>query len=93
LSGGLATYQITADPELEGKLSQVFIAFDVSLLGHPDSSKQVDQIIQHLQFASGTGEQVRYPGERVLKIREENMTKGIPLSEELWNEVRNLVNR
>jgi 3-dehydro-L-gulonate 2-dehydrogenase len=87
LSGGFATYQITADPELESNLSQVFITFDASQA----SSNQVDQIIQHLQSSSGGGEQVRYPGERVLKIREENMVKGIPLNEEVWNEVKNLV--
>jgi 3-dehydro-L-gulonate 2-dehydrogenase len=90
LSGGLATYQIAADPELESKLSQVFIAFDLSVFNDGDSSNRVDQIIEHLQFSSGTGKQVRYPGEHVLKIQEENMTKGIPLNEDLWTEVRNL---
>jgi 3-dehydro-L-gulonate 2-dehydrogenase len=89
LSGGLATYQITADPELESKLSQVFITFDPSVFSD-ESSKQVDHIIEHLQFSAGTGERVRYPGEHVLKIRKENMTKGIPLSEDLWSEVKNL---
>ncbi|HEV3039256.1 MAG TPA: 3-dehydro-L-gulonate 2-dehydrogenase [Candidatus Angelobacter sp.] len=90
LSGGFATYQITADPELESNLSQVFITFDASRLNYGDASEQVDRIIEHLQSSSGTGEQVRYPGERVLNIREENMVKGIPLNEKVWNEVKNL---
>ena len=89
LSGGLATFQITADPELESKLSQVFIAFDLSVFNDAASGHQVDLIIQHLQL-SQTGEHVRYPGEQVLKIRKENMAAGIPLNEDIWREVQHL---
>ena len=89
LSGGLATFQITADPELESKLSQVFIAFDLSVFNNAASGHQVDLIIQHLQL-SQTGERVRYPGEQVLKIRKENMAAGIPLDEDIWREVQHL---
>lgn len=89
LSGGLATYQIAADPELEGKLSQVFLTFDLSAFTDDASSSQADLILQHLQF-SQTGERVRYPGEQVLKIREENMSQGIPVNEKVWEEVRRI---
>jgi LDH2 family malate/lactate/ureidoglycolate dehydrogenase len=30
---------------------------------------------------------VRYPGEQVVKVREENMARGIPVNEAVWKEV------
>jgi 3-dehydro-L-gulonate 2-dehydrogenase len=88
LSGGLATYQIVADPELEGRLTQVFIAFDLSTFQSPERAADIaDEIIRHLQFSSKGAERVRYPGEQVVKVREENMARGIPVNEAVWKEV------
>ena len=33
---------------------------------------------------------VRYPGERVLQIRQENLQKGIPVDSRIWKEICNL---
>src|SRR5215472_7523730 len=41
LSGGQFTYQTTADPEEESKLSQVFIALDVSQLSEPEATAEL----------------------------------------------------
>ena len=91
LSGGQFTWQIAADPEQESKISQVFISFDLSQLSQPEATaKLANQVIRHLKFSTRTGEQIRYPGERVLETRRENMTKGIPVSASIWNEIQAL---
>lgn len=91
LSGGLATHQVAADPELESNLSQVFIALDYSVFHDELSDRRIDGIIQSLQFSSQAREQVRYPGERVLKTRQENRVQGIPINEDIWREVGQLL--
>ncbi len=99
LSGGCATYQIPPDPERESHLSQVFIALNPYSLyktGHnntgpdqPDvAAKIADEIIAHFQTSPQPGDaKVRYPGEQVVKIRGENLAKGIPVEPSIWNKV------
>lgn len=92
LSGGQATHQIDPDPERETGLSQVFVAFDLSALNRNKLTAQMaDEIIRHFQLPKqSNGEHVRYPGEQVLKTRNENMAKGIPVEPSVWQEVRKL---
>jgi len=92
LSGGCATYQIPADTERETDLSQVFIAVDLSSVDRASTSMSLaDQIVEHLQSSSvADGVQVRYPGERVLRTRKENMANGIPVEPSIWREVQGL---
>lgn len=97
VSGGWATYQIPADSERETKLSQVFIAIDPSSVdpssakGAGNAERVADQIVEHLQSPSGGGEgRVRYPGERVLQTRRENLAKGVPVEPAIWQEVQGL---
>jgi 3-dehydro-L-gulonate 2-dehydrogenase len=89
LSGGHATHQIPVDTERETGLSQVFLAFDLACLDHSgDSVRLADQIIEHFRASPvGAGQSVRYPGERVLQVRAENMRVGIPAEEPVWDEV------
>jgi 3-dehydro-L-gulonate 2-dehydrogenase len=90
LSGGLATHQIPADPLKETRLSQVFVAFDLSSLGGPDSAGRVaDDIVENLHAAGGDG--VRHPGERTLQVRRENMERGVPVEPAVWERVRGLI--
>lgn len=97
VSGGCATYQIPADTERETKLSQVFIAIDPFSVD-PSTANQAgnaesvaDQIVQHLQSPPAGGEgQVRYPGERVLQTRRENLANGVPVEPSIWREVQGL---
>jgi 3-dehydro-L-gulonate 2-dehydrogenase len=92
LSGGQATDQITPESERETQLSQVFIAIDPSSLDQTKTSDDLaDHIIRYFQSPplSG-GERVRYPGERVLQTRIENMAKGIPVEPAIWREVQKL---
>jgi 3-dehydro-L-gulonate 2-dehydrogenase len=82
LAGGLATHQIPHDPLAETRLSQVFLAFDLNSLGSLETASRVaDEIVESL-------EGVRYPGERTLQIRRENMEQGIPVEPSVWEQVK-----
>src|SRR5882762_9992037 len=92
LSGGCATHQIAADTERETNLSQLFIAVDPSSVDQSGTSVSLaDQIVEHLQSPPlAAGRQVRYPGERVLQTRKENLAKGIPVELAIWRDVQAL---
>jgi 3-dehydro-L-gulonate 2-dehydrogenase len=93
LSGGRATHQISPDPEHETGISQIFIALSLPALdrdGYADSL--ADQIIENMQMPTADGKHVRYPGEHVLQVREENMKFGIPVEPELWEKIVSIVN-
>ena len=90
LSGGHATAQVPSLPEEETGLSQVFVAFDVSSLCDPgEVERVVDLIIEYTQTSAGPGE-VRYPGQRTVQIRRENLEEGIPVEPSVWEEVERL---
>ncbi len=90
LSGGKATHQITSDPDRESYLSQVFIALDPSSVGSPEVAARIaDEVIAYFKLPPHSGgEQVRYPGEQVLKIRSENLAQGIPVEPVIWSKVQ-----
>jgi len=91
LSGGRATCDVATDAEEETGLSQVFIALDGSALGGSAGAARVaDRIIEHLQSPDGTGERVRYPGERTLETRGRNLREGIPVEPSIWQAVQTL---
>jgi 3-dehydro-L-gulonate 2-dehydrogenase len=83
LSGGRATHEIPVHPEQETGLSQVFMAIDVSLLNAPATTPgTVDAILEGLQ--------TRYPGERTLETRRQNLEQGIPVEPSIFELVRSL---
>ena len=87
LSGGLATHQIPTEVVNETRLSQVFLAFAPAALGGLEAASRIaDDIVESLH--AGADEGVRYPGERVLQIRRENMEKGIPVDAQVWESVK-----
>jgi len=92
LSGGNATHQIVADPQRETEISQVFIALNPGFNGDGTSGARIaDKIIEYFQLPPGsTSERVRYPGERVLRTRKENMEMGIPVEPAIWQEVQGM---
>ena len=92
LSGGNATHQITRDSLKETRLSQVFLAFDLSLKGkESDSQKLANQIIEYIQHSkTPSDEKVRYPGERTLEIRKQNLEQGIPVEPHVWRQVQEM---
>ena len=86
LSGGLAAWQIPQDAMRETGLSQVFITINLAALQSGEASAQTTEGI--LNFLESSGEAAtRYPGKKVLETRAENMAKGIPVDEKLWQEI------
>ncbi len=82
---------IPAGPERETNLSQVFIALDPASMEQAGTlDRLADQIVEHFQSSVTGGERVRYPGERVLQTRSENLAKGIPVEPAIWREIQQL---
>jgi 3-dehydro-L-gulonate 2-dehydrogenase len=92
LSGGQSTNQISPREE-EYAVSQVFVAIDLSQLGNQSSIRSAIQAViddLHASIASPDVSDVMYPGERILKTRNENLSKGVPVDKSIWEAVRNL---
>jgi 3-dehydro-L-gulonate 2-dehydrogenase len=92
LSGGLATHQIDSCNSEYG-VSQVFIAINIkSLQNFPSIDNSINQIIEDLQNSVPENENVkiRYPGESVVRIREENLKNGIPINRDIWEKILSL---
>ena len=92
LSGGLSTHQISSCVS-ESNISQVFIAIQLkSLHNFPSIAKSIDLIIEDLRNSVPENENstIRYPGENVVGIRNENLKNGIPVSREIWEKIRKL---
>lgn len=92
LSGGLSVSEISKD-NIESKLSQVFIAIDISKLGNFKTiASAIDQIIEDYKQSVPEKEDksIRYPGENILKIRAENLAQGIPVYKNTWEEIQKL---
>ena len=89
LSGGLSTVEITANGA-ERKLSQVFIAVDLTKLhNHSGMGASLKKIIDdyHSAKPDAHNSQIRYPGENIASIREQNLRSGIPVLRETWEMV------
>jgi 3-dehydro-L-gulonate 2-dehydrogenase len=89
LSGGLSTSGV-GKKEDEYGVSQVFIAIDPKkLVNFPAIQSTLDATITDLKNSTLINEDspVRYPGEKVLQIRKENLLKGIPVDQRIWDEI------
>jgi len=92
LSGGLSTHEIK-DCNSEYSLSQVYIAINISgLKNFPSIASSVQAIINDLKSSKTENEiaKVRYPGENVVVIRNENLKNGIPVNSEIWDRILKL---
>lgn len=93
LSGGLSTHEISKRKS-EQALSQVFIAIDLQQLRNNSSIQTciANIISDYKNSIPGDGKEIVYPGERVLRTRQDNLKEGIPVLKKLWNEIRALQN-
>jgi 3-dehydro-L-gulonate 2-dehydrogenase len=90
LSEGSTTHQIPSEPEKETRLSQMFLAFDPARLGGAEKDIAED-VIRHFRESTEAGtSNTRYPGERVLRTRLENMENGVPVEPSIWRHVQEL---
>ena len=89
LSGGLSTHQISSCVS-ESNISQVFIAIQLkNLHNFPSVEKSIDLIIDDLHQSIPANEysEIRYPGENVVNIRNENLKNGIPVRRDMWEKI------
>lgn len=88
LSKGNAVRDI-GELEAEYASSQVFICFDAERADLPFIEQVTNELVEFIKSATPTkeGEDIYYPGERTLLTRKENLEKGIPVDEEIWNKV------
>ena len=78
----------------ESRLSQVFIAIDIRKLGNYAAIQTViERIIDdyHLSIPVEGGKAVRYPGEQVVATRRQNIELGIPVQDQVWDEIKRLL--
>jgi 3-dehydro-L-gulonate 2-dehydrogenase len=90
LSGGLATHQLPRDAVREAGQSQIFLAIDPGTIADPnDLSRIAEGVLDSLREATPVdpGKPVRYPGEETLRVREENLRLGVPVTPEIWNDL------
>jgi len=89
LSLGQTTFEIGKE-SAESGLSQIFMAIDVSKMASYDLVlNKINETIKDLHNSTPVVEdgEVTYPGERMLKVREENLREGIPVEEFYWEQV------
>ncbi len=92
LSAGLATHQISK-LESEHSVSQVFVAIDIKKLQNfPAIENSVSEIIRDLKksIPEDEAQKIRYPGERIVQTKKENLENGIPVDKNVWEEITHL---
>lgn len=90
MSLGRSTHQIVADPLRESSVSQMFLALDPQALGPSQRVAEIaDEVVASLHASTPAiaGKTVRYPGEQILRTREENMRLGLPVDPEIWERI------
>jgi LDH2 family malate/lactate/ureidoglycolate dehydrogenase len=48
----------------------------------------VNETLDFVKSAETSGHNVRYPGERVLKIRQDSLDNGIAIDTSIWDEIK-----
>ena len=92
LSAGLSTKDL-GQREAEHGVSQVFIAIDIKKLSNfPAIENTISEIVSDYKNASliQKDNPLRYPGEKVVKTRIENLKNGIPLNKDLWESIKQM---
>lgn len=87
LSGGNSVGEIGKQVGEEVGLSQVLMAIDpTKLSSREEIDLVIDKIIEDVKASESIKENgvILYPGESSLKTRRENLEKGIPVVEEIW---------
>ncbi len=87
---GNATHAIANDPLKETGLSQMFVAIDPRGLGDASRMEEIaDGVVESLHRSRPVeaGNMLRYPGERTLRLREENRKLGLPVDDIVWAEI------
>ena len=92
LSGGRTTRSIGSLEE-EGEVSQVFLVFDTSKFPDQENlQREIQATLDDLVNSTPLDAEkpVRYPGQFREQTRKENLEKGIPVDEAVWNTILSL---
>lgn len=92
LSGGNSTADLSKFDDDYG-MSQIFIAINPLIFSNVDEIESIaEEIIQFYKSAQPLNQNgIFYPGERALKNKKENLKNGIPVDENVWEEVNLLM--
>lgn len=92
LSEGDSTFEIGQKDEEHG-ISQLFLCFYLPKLGIPEfPDEKIDAILQDLQSSAVFGkEKVRFPGENTMKVRHDNLKKGVPVDKDIWENISDIL--
>jgi 3-dehydro-L-gulonate 2-dehydrogenase len=89
LSGGLATHEVNICKGESG-ISQVFMTVNLKSLSNFSSiGKTVDNIIQDVKNSvpENKDAKIRYPGENVTAIRNDNLKNGVSVNRGIWEKI------
>ncbi len=88
LSNGLDTFLI-GQKEREYALSQLFLVFDME---EKIEKERIEETVESIHSAERVDpdQKATYPGERTYMRRQENMEKGIPVNEDVWEKINSL---
>ena len=90
ISGGQATHQI-GKQKSEYAVSQVYIAISAAgMMGQTVLNETLEAIIDdfHTAVPLDENEKVRYPGEGMLRTRQESLEKGVLVDKNQWKELQ-----
>jgi len=93
LTAGDSTYRIGLK-DYETGLSQIFLCIYSEIFGDTQlREKLLNEIIDYTHNVEpmNHGDRTYYPGERVLQTRAKNLKTGMPVSEEIWQKVLELL--
>lgn len=90
LSKGNTTFRVGQLGEDEYALSQIFIAIDIQHIA-PECSTIIEETIADIKNSERTNERekILYPGEKEYLTRLDNLEKGIPVNDEIWDKILN----
>lgn len=89
IASGSATFEVSKR-DYEYGVSQVFIAISMKRLSNfASTGTTIADIVQDFKNSSvdKKDSEVRYPGERVLRDRKENLLHGIPVNKIVWEKI------
>jgi 3-dehydro-L-gulonate 2-dehydrogenase len=89
VTAGNSTQKIGEYTVDETGISQTFLAINAKALGEEEETERtLNEMVEYITGAKAEkGTKLRYPGQFVNKIREENLEKGIPIDEEIWEKI------
>lgn len=88
LSGGDSTAIITQSGRKETGVSQVFIAIKTD---NERNASLIDQIISYTKTGGGeSNDEILYPGENMLRTREQSLKEGVWVDEKAWEKLKQL---